>query len=302
MGMDVSLETAADALEKLDFRVEQVSQVAAAANPESTFALHRHGDEPLLACAAPWHRLDVRIPADLIEEVARMIGYEKVGTTLIVDELPTQHRNQMLQTEEKIRDILVGAGLQENINHPLTTAESHQKLTPHAADSKQPPFITITNPSVETRRSMRRTLTVSALEGLARNLRFVSRSTTFEVGRVYLPEDGDGVLPREVRRVSVLLTGARQAENFYRTAEGGEEMDFFDLKGVVETWCSISVFRSPTWSFAPNRIRPPLARVAPRYSSRGTIWASSAKSILKCAPPLACPRCASAWPSWILRH
>ena len=65
----------------------------------------------------------VRIPADLIEEVARMIGYEKVGTTLMVDELPTQHRNQMLQTEEKIRDTLVSAGLQENINHPLTTAD-----------------------------------------------------------------------------------------------------------------------------------------------------------------------------------
>ena len=67
----------------LDFEVEEVNEIAADATPESTFALHRLKDETLLLCTAPWHRLDVRIPADIIEEVARIIGYEHVGMTLV---------------------------------------------------------------------------------------------------------------------------------------------------------------------------------------------------------------------------
>ncbi len=55
---------------------------------------------PLLECTPPWHRLDIRYPADLCEEVARMIGYEHIGATLLEDVLPTQRRNELVELEE----------------------------------------------------------------------------------------------------------------------------------------------------------------------------------------------------------
>jgi phenylalanyl-tRNA synthetase beta chain len=81
---------------------------------------------------------------------------------------------------------------------------------------------------------MRRSLIVSTLENLARNLRHTARLATFEVGRVYLPEKGDGILPLEDRRTCIALTGPRRQTTFHPDPSATEEMDFFDLKGVVE--------------------------------------------------------------------
>ncbi|MBX3014510.1 MAG: phenylalanine--tRNA ligase subunit beta [Caldilineaceae bacterium] len=228
LGMAVTQAAIVDALRRLDFQAMVVDAVAATAPAEASFALHRFPDEPLIEAIAPWHRLDVAIPADLTEEVARIIGYEHVGTTLIDDVLPTQRRHNVFATEETVRDILAGIGLQEIINHALTSPESHAKL--HGAGDAA--YVTLLNPIMPERRVMRRSLIVSTLENLARNLRHTPRLTTFEVGRVYLPEAGDGVLPQEDRRICLAMTGPRQVVNFYNQAPD-EELDFFDLKGVV---------------------------------------------------------------------
>jgi len=242
LGMDVAQDTIVNALQRLDFTVNVTDEVASTASTEATFALHRLPAEPLVEAVVPWHRLDVVIPADLTEEVARIIGYEHVGTSLIDDVLPTQRRNEVFETEELVRNILMGIGLQENINHPLTMPENHTKLqaphiTPRTAaeqDNAASLYVTVVNPSMPERRVMRRSLLVSALENLGRNLRHTTRLATFEVGRVYLPESGNGVLPEEDRRISITLTGPRRIANFHTDAGANEEMDFFDLKGVVE--------------------------------------------------------------------
>lgn len=238
LGMEVSQAAILDALRRLDFGVKVVNDVAATAPAEATFALHRLPDEPLVEAVAPWHRLDIAIPADLTEEVARIIGYEHVGATLIDDVLPTQQRNDIFMTEELVRSILSGIGLQEIINHPLTNPENHEKLQAPAItktnNGEAAPYVTLLNPIMPERRAMRRSLIVSTLENLARNLRHTARLATFEVGRVYLPEKGDGVLPQEDRRIALALTGPRRGVNFHPDPGATEEMDFFDLKGVVE--------------------------------------------------------------------
>ncbi len=235
LGMEVTLEQVAAALGRLDFQVEAVAGPDPQAPDDATFALHREDGEPMLACRPPWYRLDIRIPADLTEEVARIIGYEQVGATLMDEALPVQRRNPVLETEEKVRDLLVQCGLQEIINHPLTTPENHEKLRlAPAGNGQQPAYVTLANPIAAERRAMRRSMLVSALENLARNLRYTDRLTTFEIGRVYLPEAGDGILPLEDRRVSILLAGPRKPRSFHHGAEEQEPLDFFDLKGVVE--------------------------------------------------------------------
>ena len=238
LGMAVSEEAILNALQRLDFQAKVVSDVAATAATEATFALHHLPGEALIEAVALWHRLDVAIPADLTEEVARIIGYEHVGATLINDVLPTQQRNDLFMTEELVRSVLSGIGLQEIINHPLTNPENHAKLQAPAitksGNGEAAPYITLLNPIMPERRAMRRSLIVSTLENLARNLRHTARLATFEVGRVYLPEKGDGILPLEDRRTCIALTGPRRLTTFHPDPSATEEMDFFDLKGVVE--------------------------------------------------------------------
>ena len=264
LGMQVTLHQIADALRRLDFEVQRVDAIAPDARPDSTFALHREPGEALLECVPPWHRLDVRIPADLTEEVARMIGYEQVGITLMDESLPVQRRNEMWETEEKVRNILVAAGLQEIINRTLTAPEEHDKLLPpDRRPQDSPAYVTVANPIAPERSVMRRSMLVSALENTVRNLRYANRLATFEVGRVYLPEAGDGVLPHEDRRVSLVLCGPRHPQDFYAAENGGAEMDFFDLKGVVEALLDRLGFKNASVEFraAPDAgVRPAAPR------------------------------------------
>jgi len=73
----------------------------------------------------------------------------------------------------------------------------------------------------------------TALETTAANLRFVDRVAIFEVAHIYLPHDGG--LPEEPRRLSITLAGPRELRSWLTDAD--EEMDFYDLKGIVETLC-----------------------------------------------------------------
>ncbi len=156
---------------------------------------------------------------------------------MLDDALPTQHRNLPLETEEKIRDILVGCGLQEIISYSLTTVENHDRVmrVPLGSGEQAVPWVKLLNPLSVKRTVMRRDMLVSALENLAYNYRYTQRYPVFEIGRVYRPEDGDGVRPDEDERLCILLTGPRRPSSLYPDPAGAENFDFFDLKGIIET-------------------------------------------------------------------
>ncbi len=239
LGMEVSLETIATSLRRLDIRSEVLAELPLTrAEPGlSVLGLSIKADEPVLRCTAPWHRLDIQVPADLSEEVARMIGYEQIATTMMDDMLPPAHVNDTLRTEEQIRDILVGCGLMETINYALTTPENHDRLARTAIGTAEQhsQFITLVNPLNVARRVMRRSLLVSALENAVYNYRYTQRLANFEIGRVYLPEKGSDRLPLEERRLSILMTGARRPSSVHPDPTGAEVFDFFDVKGILET-------------------------------------------------------------------
>lgn len=239
LGMEVSRESIAANLRRLDIECEELPELPAWREEpaQSVLGLCIEPGEPVLRCIAPWHRLDIQVPADLCEEVARIIGYEEIATTLMDDVLPPAHSNDTLRTEEIIRDILTGCGLMETINYTLTTSENHDKLVraaPGTAEQHER-FITLLNPLNVNRRVMRRSLLVSALENAAYNYRYSTRLANFEIGRIYLPEKGDGKLPLEERRLSILLTGSRRPSSVHADPAGAEQFDLFDVKGVLET-------------------------------------------------------------------
>lgn len=214
LGIRIPLERIAEHLRRLQFTVEP------------------SGPERLLVIA-PDHRLDVSGPHDLIEEIARVEGYDKLPSTLMADALPPMRQDPTLAIEERIRDLLVAAGLQEIISYRLTSPEREAMLVPgaNASDVTEEGYVKLANPISQERRVMRRTLLVSALEALQRNLRFRDRIAVFEIGEVYLPVDGE-LLPTESRRLLIALAGGVTAPSWLDPEP--RKVDFFDLKGILE--------------------------------------------------------------------
>ncbi len=188
-----------------------------------------------LRVTAPDHRLDIGEAeigvADLVEEIARIYGYEKIPEAQMADTIPPQRGNLSLELEERARDLLVQAGLQELATHRLTSPERERRLLPAEAPADDRPYVTLSNPIAVDRVVMRHTVLDRVVELLAANSRLRDRQALFEIGPVYLPREGQA-LPDEPRRLAVALTGPRALEAW----QGADRtlMDFFDLKGVVD--------------------------------------------------------------------
>jgi phenylalanyl-tRNA synthetase beta chain len=144
----------------------------------------------------------------------------------------------------------VRAGLQEIITYRLTTPEREARLSPPGLPMDDRPYVTLANPISTERVAMRHSLLASVLEIVADNARFRQRIALFEIGEVFIPQTGaegpktqdEALLPDEPRRLVIALTGPRGVAGWQGAAETEAtdrgslaEMDFFDLKGVVES-------------------------------------------------------------------
>ena len=177
----------------------------------------------------PPHRLAVQEgAADLIEDIVRIYGYDRVPTTLLAEPLPKQQANEPIAFEEKVRDILVDCGLQEVVCYALTMPEKEAPLL-GTVDN----YVRLKNPISSERVVMRQSVLASVLEIAASNLRNTEDVRLFEVGFGYVPKR-DG-LPDEPRRLAIVMAGNRTQE-FWHDAGTKEKspLDFFEVKGVIE--------------------------------------------------------------------
>ena len=211
LGMDVARVEVIRILRALDYEVEEAA-------PET------------LSVTVPPHRIDVQAGAvDLIEDIVRIYGYDRLPATLLADQLPRQHTNLSLVLEEKTRDILVSAGLQEVITYALTEPSREEPLGLSAGE-----YVRLQNPISTERVVMRQSVLAGVLEVATVNLKHTSEVALFEIGPVFLAKPGEE-LPDEPRRLALVLTGRRTVEHW--DAPPGVKpavFDFFDLKGVIE--------------------------------------------------------------------
>lgn len=208
----------------------------------------------------PPTRLDIQAgAADLIEELARVSGYDRLPERLLPLEMPTPKGNRSLATEQRIQDTLADLGLSECITYALTSKEAEAKLTPAGGGDVTvmggPDHVTLVNPLSPERSVLRRTLLPGLLEVAARNLQATDSVALFELGFVYLAKGDE--LPDEPRRVAVVLCGRRGVPAWDDPlGEKPKAFDFFDLKGVVESLASSLHLRNVT--FEPTRDVPHL--------------------------------------------
>jgi phenylalanyl-tRNA synthetase beta chain len=247
LGIDLSVEEVQGILESLEFQCEVVrgsgnqeireSGNRAASAPDSPIPDSLIPVSPIpdsLRVTVPDHRMDISTGvvgrADLVEEVARIYGYDRIPDTQLDDMTPPQRDNLPLLGEEKARDLLAEVGLQEVITYRLTTPEREALIHPLGASPPGEPYVTLANPTSAERTSMRHSLVASVLEVMAGNARHRDRVWLFEIGQVFLTGENNP-LPDEVRHLVIAITGPREPEG-WKGADTAN-VDFYDLKGIV---------------------------------------------------------------------
>lgn len=183
----------------------------------------------------PQHRKDIGTgligKADLLEEVARIYGYDHIPTRRLPDDLPKPYTNNGLEMETQVRQLLVRLGLQEVINYRMTSPEREARLYAASAEKPQWDYIELKNPLSPERAVMRRSLLASLLDLTEKNARLSERLALFEIGPIFIPRPGEA-LPAEPQRLAITLTGVRRLPAWDQADP--TSLDFFDLKGILE--------------------------------------------------------------------
>jgi phenylalanyl-tRNA synthetase beta chain len=209
LGIDVSPKKVVEILGSLGFSVKEESS-------------------DRFRVGVPYWRRDVRIPDDLAEEIARIVGYDEIPIEPIVGSVPPKVPQPRRELKERVLDILSSAGMQEVITYPLTDPETLGKVMPIESLEQLPP-LAVVNPLNVGQERLRTSLRAAMLDCVAGNQRLQSEAfAVFEISRVYIP--GEDLLPIELEHVVGAVTGRRTDRWGNATSE---EVDFYDAKSYV---------------------------------------------------------------------
>lgn len=210
LGMSLPAKTVEGTLRRLGMRVAKAA---------------RHQGEPAWKVTPPTWRSDVAIEVDLIEELVRVQGYDKVPARMPVSTLAMRPLSESRITEDRLRTVLVDRDYQEAITYSFVDPVLQALITPELRP------VTLANPIASDMAQMRATLWPGLIKAALHNQnRQQERVRLFEIGRRFLP--GSGGSTREQTVLSGIATGS-----VYREQWGlkPRPVDFFDIKSDVES-------------------------------------------------------------------
>lgn len=212
IGIDITKEEMVATLEKLQFGVQD------------------EGAE--LVITPPTWRPDVTCDADISEEISRIHGLDNIESHLPCLDVTKGGQHIIEDVQDMIKDYMVAVGMNEVINYSFIHPSAFDKIGLAPEDARRK-VIEIMNPITDDFKVMRTTLVPGMLANVAYNVaRQNTKVATFEVGRVYfadeLPLSG---FPTEKPMLCMALCGKRNELNWN---EGREDVDFYDVKGIVE--------------------------------------------------------------------
>jgi phenylalanyl-tRNA synthetase beta chain len=252
----------------VSLRARRVEELTGLSVPEeeSLRILKSLGFEPVnngqeagkLSFGVPTWRTDVSIEEDLVEEVARVHGYEKISEALP----PSPVTGEYLVGDRRrraARQVLTAAGFDEAVSISFIdeatasdeSGASRFELLPGLQKVEgEGAFVRLKNPIIEGARLMRPTLLPGLLEAVRHNFNHGTRDVRlFETGRVFASGTDEGGRPNEVEAFALVVTGEALEEG--RAA--GRPADFFDLKGGLEA--AADAMRVAELEFAPASVR-----------------------------------------------
>ncbi len=187
-------------------------------------------DADTLVVVPPSYRVDISRPEDLMEEVARLSGYNNIPTTF--PPMPAEGRPPARQIDlrNRLKRLMTGFGFTEAITYSFTHKMSCDKLRLKATDARRQ-MLPILNPLTEDQAVMRTSLVPGLLETLHDNItRQIKNVRIFEVGKIFINSNPKG-LPLESEILSALWTGARNDAAWHSREIA---CDFYDMKGIAE--------------------------------------------------------------------
>ncbi|MDT2760334.1 phenylalanine--tRNA ligase subunit beta [Enterococcus xiangfangensis] len=184
--------------------------------------------EGVTTVSVPPRRWDITIEADLMEEIARIYGYNNLPSTLPEGQTVAGFLTKTQKTTRKVRNLLESTGLSEAISYALTTETKAQQFLLNESKVTR-----VAWPMSEERSTMRLNLVSGLLEDLAYN---VARKNTdvafYEIGHVfYQNNDPEKDLPSEQNHVAIAVTGNSSNKSWAKKAEAA---DYYTVKGIVE--------------------------------------------------------------------
>lgn len=201
-------------------------------------------DGPEWRITAPAHRFDIAIEEDLVEEVCRIYGYNRIGQADPTSELPLRRVPRGVVPPSRLADALVAAGYREAITYSFVEPALVELLAPGAEP------VRIANPMSAEQSVMRTSLLPGLVGALRTNLtRQQNRVRLFELGQCFPEATGAAPEASMVLRVGGIACGSRFAESWATPADG---IDFHDVKGDVERLLEVG---GVAYRIAPARDR-----------------------------------------------
>jgi phenylalanyl-tRNA synthetase beta chain len=196
------------------------------------FQVHGKATSQVLRVDVPYFRNDVTGEADIIEEILRIYGFDKIEATLPHAGGVQGGMSQRYILQDKIRRILIGCGLNEILTYSFISPKVWDLLGLPEDDPRRR-AITIRNPLSEEQSVMRTSLIPGLMDVIVRNInRGAQDLRIFEVGASFIPEELPlHALPTEPLTLAMALSGFRTPLSWNTKRE---EMDFYDLKGILE--------------------------------------------------------------------
>lgn len=222
--IEVSLGEINDSL-GIDFSVAEVQQLLS--RLEISVDVR---DGQTLEVRLPEYRSDLHLPCDIIEELARIAGYDRLSETMPLEPVALHPPDRSLVVREACRDALVNWGLQETITYTLSSVQLESRV--HAGATAPPlpsDYVQVKNPINADRTVVRQSLLPAMLQTMHRNLRWTDGCHLFEIGVVAFPTEE--ALPREEYRIAIGLTGALEPASLH--AAERREADFYDLADSI---------------------------------------------------------------------
>jgi phenylalanyl-tRNA synthetase beta chain len=210
----------------VEFSVDEITETLTALG----FECQPNPTTSSVVTKAPYWRSDINLPVDVVEEVARIRGYDKIPTTLLAQPIPRQNPAPVTALKRNIRNIMVGLGFQEVVNYALTGMDvltwlNHQKRKP------EPMPVHLANPMTIEQEYLRPTLRANLLSALAGNKTFLDDGLRlFELGKVYIHKQAS--LPDEPDMLCAVIAGRRN-ERWWQ--DEIESTDFFDARGLTDS-------------------------------------------------------------------
>ncbi|HYH11749.1 MAG TPA: phenylalanine--tRNA ligase subunit beta [Thermomicrobiales bacterium] len=219
LGIPIERETAIDVLERLSLQpvFDEASEV--------------------LTVTVPTWRSDITIPEDVVEEVARIVGYDRLPATLPTGETPAVERDPMFLLERTVRQTLAAGGMFEGRSYATLSQDeidqwSNEESVALTSCISAEALVRLVNPVHAERPIMRPSLLPSLLPAVTENLKHQTGVRLFEIAHVF-HGNGDAQLPKEPSHVAGVVAGRRHELDRFATVS--DDMDFWDAKGLVDT-------------------------------------------------------------------